>query len=111
VWPGKRWLPNRQHLAYLAFIAAVLFAWLLSPWAETGQIAVENYLKLVVFYLLIVTFVHDEASLRRLVVAFLAVMAVYMLHSFREYLGGRYTYRMGIARMIAVDTTLGDPNS
>ena len=38
-------------------------------------------------------------------------MSLYLLHSFREYLGGRYTYRMGISRMIGVDTTLGDPNS
>jgi O-Antigen ligase len=110
-WPGKRWLSNAQHFAYLAFILVVLFAWVASPWMDIGQLAVENYLKLVVFYLLIVTFVHDEAALRRLVLAFLAVMAVYMLHSFREYLGGRYTFRMGIARLIGVDTTLGDPNS
>jgi len=36
---------------------------------------------------------------------------LYLLHSFREYLGGRHTYRMGISRMIGVDETLGDPNS
>ena len=38
-------------------------------------------------------------------------MGLYLLHSLREYIGGRHTYRMGISRMIGVDQTLGDPNS
>jgi O-antigen ligase len=38
-------------------------------------------------------------------------MGLYLTHSLREYLAGRHTYRMGIARMIGVDKTLGDPNS
>ena len=38
-------------------------------------------------------------------------MTVYMLHSLREYLGGRYAYRMGFARMIGVDKSMGDPNT
>src|SRR5439155_20118752 len=48
---------------------------------------------------------------KRLAVGFMVVMGLYLTHSFREYLGGRHTFRMGIARMIGVDTTLGDPNS
>src|SRR5262245_34369667 len=111
VWPGKRWLPNAQHFAYLAFVLAVLLCWVASPWSDAGSQRVEDYLKLVVFYALVVTFIHDERSLRRLVLAFLAVMFLYMLHSLREYIGGRYTYRMGISRMIGVDSTAGDPNS
>ncbi len=43
--------------------------------------------------------------------AFVIVMGVYMTHSFKEYLAGRHTYRMGIARLIGVDTSQGDPNS
>ncbi len=38
-------------------------------------------------------------------------MAVYMLHSLREYIGGRYAFRMGFARMIGVDKAMGDPNT
>ena len=83
----------------------------MSPWAEHGQPVVEDWLKIVVFYVLLVTTVHDEEGLKQLAVGFLAVMGLYLLHSFREYLGGRHTFRMGIARMIGVDSTLGDPNS
>jgi O-antigen ligase len=34
-----------------------------------------------------------------------------MLHSLWEFRNGRHTFRMGIARLIGVDKTLGDPNS
>lgn len=110
-YPGKRWLPNVQHAAYAAFAAAVLLGWALSPWAAQGQNVVEDWLKVVVFYVLLVTTIHDEEGLKHVAVGFLAVMGLYLLHSFREYLGGRHTFRMGISRMIGVDTTLGDPNS
>jgi hypothetical protein len=111
VYPNKRFLPNPQHAAYFAFGTAVLMAWAISPWAAYGQPVVEDWLKIVVFYVLLVTCIHDEEGLKHVAVGFVAVMGLYLLHSFREYLAGRHTYRMGIARMIGVDTTLGDPNS
>jgi len=111
VYPNKRWLPNPQHAAYAAFALAVACCWIASPWADKGQNVVEDWFKIVVFYFLLVTTVHSEKQLKLVAVGFLAVMGFYLLHSFREYLGGRFTYRMGISRMIGVDTTLGDPNS
>lgn len=111
VYPHKRWLPNVLHGAYLLFAGVVLVCWLLSPWAERGRPVVEDWFKVLVFYFLVVTTIHDEDDLRTVVIGFVGVMGLYLLHSLREYLGGRHTYRMGIARMIGVDTTLGDPNS
>ncbi len=111
VYPGKRWIPNLQHFAYFAFALAVFFCWSMSPWADQGQIVVENWFKILVFYILFVTSINDEKGLRRLAGGFLLVMAIYMLHSLREFIGGHYTYRMGIVRMLGVDTSLGDPNS
>ncbi len=110
-YPGKRWLPNLQHAAYALFATGVIAAWALSPWADKGMPTVEDWFKIVVFYVLLVTTIHDEKGLKHIALGFLAVMSLYLLHSFREYLGGRHTYRMGIARMVGVDTTLGDPNS
>jgi hypothetical protein len=109
--PDKRFPTNPFHLALAAFAAAVVGSWAMSPWAEAGQPRVEDWLKILVFYGLVVTTVHDERDYRTLVIGFLTVMALYLLHSFKEYLGGRHTYRMGIARMIGVDSSLGDPNS
>ena len=108
---GKRWLPNAQHFAYFAFAGAVLVAWVMSPWMERSQPIVEDYFKIVVFYVLLVTTVNDEKSLKKIVAGFIAVMAIYLAHSLKEYQAGRHTYRMGISRMIGVDSTAGDPNS
>ncbi|HSQ54921.1 MAG TPA: O-antigen ligase family protein [Gemmata sp.] len=111
VYPNKRWIPNAQHGAYIAFALAVLTCWAMSPWSEQGQPVVEDWFKILVFYFLLVTTIHDDEGLKTIAVGFLAVMGLYLLHSFREYMAGRHTYRMGIARMIGVDNTLGDPNS
>ena len=97
VWPGKRWIPNRQHVAYLAFATAVIFCWALSPWADQGQVVVENWFKVLIFYGLLVTCASDERSLRQLVAGFLLVMGIYMLHSLREFVGGHYTFRMDVS--------------
>jgi O-antigen ligase len=109
--PGKRWLANWQHVALLGFAAAVVLCWLASPWSDVGEQTVENYFKVLVFYLLIVLLVHDERGLRRLLLGFLGVMFVYMAHSLWEYAHGRHVYRMGICRLIGIDKTMGDPNT
>jgi hypothetical protein len=109
--PGKRWLPNPLHWAYFVFAAGVLLCWVASPWSSRGETTVENYFKILVFYLLTVSVVHDERMLRRLLLGFLVIMALYMAHSLREYLGGRHTYRQGLPRMIGVDSAMGDPNT
>jgi len=106
-----RWIPNRQHLAYFVFALVVMVCWFCSPWMEQGEETVENFLKILVFYVLIVATIQDEKSLRLLLLGFLGVMTVYMLHSLREYVGGRYVFRMGFARMIGVDKAMGDPNT
>ncbi len=72
VYPNKRFLPNVQHAAYFAFGCAVLLAWAASPWGAYGQPVVEDWLKIVVFYVLLVTCVHDEEGLKQLAVGFLA---------------------------------------
>src|SRR5438552_3561563 len=110
-YPGKRWLSNPFRAGVAVFAAAVGLRWLASPWSGEGYDTVEKWFKMLVFYGMLVTVVHDEASLKKIVVAFLAVMALYMLHSLWEYTNGRHEYRMSIVRMMGVDQALGDPNS
>jgi O-Antigen ligase len=107
----KRWLPNPQQYAYFFFAFAVLACWVMSPYAEQGQQVVEDWFKIVIFYVLFVTVINSEEKLRLMALGFVFVMGVYMSHSFKEYLSGRHTFRMGIPRMIGVDTSQGDPNS
>jgi hypothetical protein len=98
-------------LAILGMFTAFLGSWAMSPWADKAEEVVKNYTLVVVFALMLATAVRDERGLHLLVVAFLAVMTLYMLHSVWEYKNGRHAFRMGIVRLIGVDKTLGDPNS
>jgi O-antigen ligase len=103
--------PNRQYLAILTFTSVVLVSWILSPFRDAGQATVEDYLKTLVFYLLVVTSIRDGASLRQMIRGFLLSMTLYMAHSLWEYMNGRHHFRMGTYRMMAVDLTYGDPNA
>ncbi|MBI1915859.1 MAG: O-antigen ligase family protein [Planctomycetes bacterium] len=107
----KDWIANRLHVAFLLFTGAVVISWLVSPWQDKSGTVVEDYLKLLVFYGMLVTVVRGEESLRFMVKAFLVVMALYMLHSLWEYHNGRHFYRMDIHRLVGVDTSFGDPNA
>lgn len=114
VWlvsPGKGLNANRMHVALSTFTVALTVCWLNSPWRDQCGEVVENQAKVVVFYVLLVTSVRDEAGLRRLLAMYLGAVGLYMAHSMLEFLNGRYEWRMGIVRMIGVDVTFRDPNS
>jgi O-Antigen ligase len=109
----RRWLPSTLHLAYASFALAVLVCWMASPWSGTAktQLIVENYFKLLVFYVMLVTTVRTEKDLQTICLAFIGIMGLYLAHSLREFLAGKHVYRMGIPRMVGVDSSLADPNS
>ncbi|HEX4588736.1 MAG TPA: hypothetical protein VH120_02325, partial [Gemmataceae bacterium] len=108
---GKRVRSPALLFAIGGMATAFVFSWAMSPWAEKAELVVKNYTLVVVFALIMATAVRDERALYKLVTAFIVVMAIYMLHSVWEYKSGRHVFRMGIARLVGVDHTLGDPNS
>lgn len=109
--PRKKLEGNRLHLALACFSLAMVVCWALSPYRDVTADVLEIYLKVMVFYFLVVTSVRDETDLRRLVALFLVAVGVYMTHSALEYLHGRHQWRMGVSRMVGVDITYGDPNN
>jgi O-antigen ligase len=113
VAPGKSWPANRIHFAQVFFAATATLSWICSPFM--GEMAcmetIENYYKVSIFYLIVVTTIRDERQLRLLLMMFLFAVGLYMAHSILELINGRYQYRMGIRRMIGVDTSYGDPNT
>jgi O-antigen ligase len=113
VYPGKGFVSNRIHFALALSTAALVVSWLMSPFADFPGCAevVENYAKVAVFYVLMVTTVRDEKSLRTLLIFFIVSVGLYASHSLLEWFNGRYQFRMGVRRMIGVDTTYGDPNA
>jgi O-antigen ligase len=113
VTPNKGWVSNRIHIALAAFTVVLAASWVLSPYMDKPICTdtIENYFKVVVFYVLVLTTVRDERGLRLLVLLFLASIGLYMAHSMLEFLNGRYQWRMGIRRMMGVDVTFSDPNA
>ena len=112
-WPNKGWIPNRNHYALAAFTIVLVVSWLLSPYMDRPICSdtAENYFKVAVFYVMVVTTVRDERGLRLLLLMFLGALGLYMAHSLLEFLNGRYMWRMGIRRMMGVDVTFSDPNA
>lgn len=107
----KQFRSNILHFAYAAFALAVVLCVLMSPWSDVCFFTLDSYSKFLVFYLLLVTVIHDEEGLKRMSLAFLIVMSIYMLHSLWEFKNGRLVNRMGINRMVGVDSSYNDPNA
>jgi len=110
-YPGKRVVSNRLHLAFALFSLALVLCWLVSPYGDDGTKTVEDFFKVAVFYFLLITTVHDERTLRLMLLIYLTAVGIYMAHSFAEFLHGRHVFRMGIRRLIGVDSTYNDPNT
>lgn len=102
---------NSLHLTLAAFALAVFLCAVASAYSDSCWLVVENYLKLLVFYLLVVTAVHDEKTLRLLLWGLLGAVAVFVLHSLLEFANGRYVYRMGIRRMVGIGSAAMNPNA
>jgi O-antigen ligase len=107
----KRLLPNRLNAAFGFFWIVLLASWLQSPYCSQGSTTVEDYFKIAVFYVLVITTVCDDRDLKCLVAMNLAAVGLYMAHSLREYNCGRASWAMGTYRMIGVDSTYNDANT
>ena len=96
---------NRLHWCFAAFVLAMLASWFTSPYREAGEGTVEYYLRYVVFYVMLVTSVRDQQNLKRIVVGYIAVMAMWMMHSLREYYCGNQVWAQYLSRLVPVGHT------
>src|SRR5262245_6460577 len=56
VQPGKLWVPNRLHTAFVFFTIVLIGCWLNSPYPqEPGQKIVEDTFKVGVFFVLLLS--------------------------------------------------------
>lgn len=109
---AKTWTNNINNIALGLVAFSIFVSTLVSPYEGLGNnLTTENWFKVFVFFLLIMTSVKTEKDLKILVTAFSVCFTLYMLHSFREFLCGRGVFRMGIWRMVGVDSTMNDPNT
>ncbi len=109
----KELVENKVNFAIALIAFAMIVSTVMSPYIPSplDWATLQNWLKYLAFYLLVMTSVHKEKDLKILISAFLICFFLYMFHSYREYLNGRYVWAMGTRRMIGVDNTMNDPNS
>lgn len=94
-------------------IAIVFFiSGLFSPSWDNSWKTIEEYYKVIIFYFVAIMSVNNEKEYRFLLFSFIVVMFLYVGKSTWEFLlNGRYVWRMGIKRLVGLDTTYGAPNS
>ena len=107
----KKLTTNICSIAIFLMACSITLSTLASPYMGFGNNPeTEEWYKILVFYLLIVTTIQKEADLRFFVTAFVVIFGIYMLHSYREFLCGKFVYDAGVVRMCGVDSTLGYAN-
>jgi O-antigen ligase len=111
MFASKSWTSNRVHLGVAALAVSIFLSTAVSNYTGFETVAIQDWFKILIFYVMLVSSVREEKELKQIIVAFVVIVAIYELHSLREYLSGRGVYRMGTWRMIGVDSSLGDPNS
>lgn len=87
---------------------------ILAPFAFNTGDAVDQgieYAKMVILYLLMLSVADNANSLKLLIKAYVFSTMFYVFHSINEFINGRHVWRMGISRMIGVDSTFNDPNA
>jgi len=107
----KSWTRTPLNAALALFAVALVASWWASPYREMGDATVQTWLQVGVFYVLLISTIHTQRDLKRVVFAYLFAVGLYMAHSLWEYRNGRFQFTMGTARMLGVDLTFGDPNT
>ena len=103
-----RW--NRFHGYFALFVLVMIVSMLQSPFQAVSQLTTRDYVKLVTFYVLLVTSVRNKRDLHIILVGYVCVMALLMAHSLREFYCGRVIYLQGFFRLRSVNNTFGDQN-
>ncbi|QJT07953.1 O-antigen ligase family protein [Oceanidesulfovibrio marinus] len=112
VYNRKRFTMTAAHMWLLFFFLVLIFSSALSSHSQVAFESTWKYSKSLIFYVVLVSTIHEPRQIRRIALAFLGTMLLYVGKSANEYFfHGRYMYRMGIARMYGIDSTNGDPNS
>lgn len=103
---------NKLHFYILALCALVILSPVFSPYPAATENQVQEYLKYLVFYFMLLYGIRTREQLEQVLIGFLGVMLVYEGKSLWEFLiNGRHMFRMGIVRLIGVDEAFSDPNT
>lgn len=101
------------HFGVLLMVIAVLFSWVSSPWSgtEAAKVGVLDWLKVVGFYVVATTICKDKRDLDIFVIGLCVAVGLMLFHSVYEGFCGRYSYSMGVRRLLGINTTFRHPNA
>ncbi len=108
----KRYIPHTISRAVILFFLVITVSAIAGIYPSNSYDFMVDYIKLLVFYFIITLTIQYENDLKNFVLAYIGVMFLYMFKSAWEYfLHDRFNWAMGMARMMGVDSTYGDPNA
>lgn len=108
----KRYIPHPITRSVMIFFLVMIVSAIAGIFPSHSYDFLQDYLKLIIFYFILILTLQDENELKNFVLAYIGVMFLYTVKSAWEYfLNGRYNWAMGMARMMGVDSTYGDPNA
>jgi len=112
LWRKKSFTSHIVNKTVILFLGVLTFSMFFAYHPKSAGPHVWEYFKLVVLYYVLLLSVNDEEDLKFIVIAFIAIMGIYIGKSLWEFfVHGRHTYQMGVIRLIGIDESLGDPNS
>ncbi|CAG1064679.1 hypothetical protein BAC1_00244 [uncultured bacterium] len=110
-WKYKKYVPHRINASVLVFFFVMILSSITAVNSWDSYYIIVDYLKLIVFYFVIIAAVKDEKDLRNFILAYILIMFLYVGKSSWEFfINDRYWFRMGIKRLMGIDVTYGDPN-
>jgi O-antigen ligase len=108
----KRYIPHTISRSVVVFFMVMIISAIAGINFTNSYDFLSDYVKLLIFYFIIILTMQDEDDLRNFVLAYIGVMFLYAGKSAWEFfLHDRYTWAMGIRRMMGIDSTYGDPNT
>ena len=108
----KKWFQSPINVCVAIFVADLLVSGVFALKGDAAWFFIQDYLKYVVFYIIVILVINDKVDMQTVLLAMLGVMILYVGKSAWEFfVNGRYEYTMGIKRMVGVDQTYGAPNS
>ncbi len=109
---GYLFIPSDTGTKLLfAFFGIMCASWVTSYDGVETRMILEQFIKLLVFYVIIVYELDTKEKFNFFLGAFVVLIGVIAFLSFRDYYGGGAIYRMGIQRAIGRTSAGGDANS
>lgn len=111
-WKDKRYIPHPINSSVLTFVSAMLISALFALSWTDAYARLYTYMTLIIFYFIIILTIRDEEDLKKFIIAYIVIMLLYVGKSSWEFfINDRHEWRMGVRRMVGIDTTYGDANA